>query len=774
MILPKQYTTLAEKLKKDDKGRMAIYDTIDYYIEEATHSNRTQEIYEIRDMIHGVIYENDYKRITNTYNRKTGTDGQEPSFNAKLRNHNILLGLINLLVGEFGRRAHEYEVIDFNPDDESAYKDALVVALRGYYQQEVINTLNNIGFPTGEESQELPTLEQYKENFKQSYDANLVLTGQEALDYIHFNQDLEDKYITAYWDWVAYGCVYTYKQVLNDDVIVQIVPADEMFVPYEKNNIYVEDRSYAVRKQIVTVSYMIDTFKDLDKSILEKLDSDARNYNMSGNSVVVPVGKGGLMREAPAYINGSNYNSILGTGNTVALYHVQFKTWVPIGILTYEDELGQVTTMQVDETYKLNEEQGDIDIEWIWENLVFQAWKYDNHYLNVGPLVENRAELNNTSIQKLSYNGREELSPSGGVASLIKEGMDYQRLINTVHYQAEKYINRHKGTMTVMPFGLIPKKQGMTAKDVMYHADATGILWIDETSPNASYAGQMIKSINTSDMNFVKECLEFIRETKGEYWESIGMTPQRYADIGTSAGKSTTEQAIVRSAIITAELTRRFEKVMEKDYEGVVDLSKLAWINGKKAKYIRSDGSQAVINLNADNVIHHLNRSYGVFVKNSTNNTEAITALRGLGQAMIQNGADVSIIPKLYSTNSTTRLSRIIEKQQELTRKFEEQMKATEAENQKQLQQMVNDNDADNREMEKYKIDSQLEGVKYTADRRAESGDSNEPQEARPANEIEMMLANHKVLDDTEKRRQKDEDLKLKNKQINKINNKTK
>jgi hypothetical protein len=51
-------------------------------------------------------------------------------------------------------------------------------------------------------------------------------------------------------------------------------------------------------------------------------------------------------------------------------------------------------------------------------------------------------ELNNSSAQKISYNGRFNTSSTGEVRSIVKSGRPYQVIYNILHYQFEKTINK--------------------------------------------------------------------------------------------------------------------------------------------------------------------------------------------------------------------------------------------------------------------------------------------------------------------------------------------
>lgn len=745
MILPPQMLSQAEKEKRHEvTGRNNIEETIDYYIESCSWSQYTSEILALYKAVEGHLSQDDYRLLQNPQNKQKPDDAPL-QFNAVLKNFNILKGVVNLLMGEFGRRAHEYEVASINPSDEMSFKDGLNLLIKDYYAQAVANNLHDIGFQLGQKVQELPPLEEYLAPYKQKFESTRLISGQEVLDYIRYNCDLDSKYLDLYWDWVITGGAFTYKKVNHDDVYFEVVPRHEIYVPFEKHSRFVEDYSYAVRKQVLPVFKIVDLFrgrlKEDDMILLESAIRDGLSMQFAD---VQLTGRNGAIKLPTLYVgNNSTFNSINTASNGVELYHVVYKTFREYQVLTYEDGLGQIRTMEVGEDYKLQPELGDISLEKNWENIVYQGYKCLGLYLDCGPLLENRADLNQEGLQKLPYNGIVERSIDGELQSIVKEGLPYQRIVNVLHYQMEKLINKNKDKLLVMPYGLVPTKKGIDVKKQMYHADATSILWVDETSPNAANAAQMIKAIDLSLGSYIKDVISLIQFTKQSYWEAIGMNAQRYADVGQNAGKAVTEQAIVRSAIITYELTRQFDKLIEKDYTGLLDLSKLAYIDGKKAKYIRSDSSIGFLNLNQDGAIYHSENSYNVFIKDASLNSEAIQAIRGQAVNLIQNGGNMSVIGKLYSTNNTAKLTSILEKLEANKREFDQLMQKQKDDAQLALQESVNANDAANREAEKYKVDMQYQGVVDSATIR--SNNTTDISTPRTPNAVEQQLANHKV-----------------------------
>lgn len=193
MILPPQKLSSADKLARHETtDRNNIEETIDFYLEQCNWGKQTDEILSLYKAVEGQLVD-DYSLIQNPFNQEKTADTSR--YNAVLKNYNILKGIANLLMGEFGRRTHEYNVTSINPGDDFAFKDGLNLVIRNYYSQAIANQLAELGMDHGKEIVELLPLEKYVEEFKQSFDETRIISGQEILDYIKFNCDLDAKYI---------------------------------------------------------------------------------------------------------------------------------------------------------------------------------------------------------------------------------------------------------------------------------------------------------------------------------------------------------------------------------------------------------------------------------------------------------------------------------------------------------------------------------------------------------------------------------------------------
>jgi len=710
-IYPKQKLTLKEKLKRSSSGSKTWgEENVDYFIEQTLLDGEHEEMIRLYKVMGTELDKSDYDYILNPFN----TDIEKyTKFSARLRNFDIITPVIELYVGEFGKRLKNYQVIATNPDLENKYKRELGEVLKMYYAQMAINSLNKLGINTGKETVEQPNVDEVIQKFDRTYTENHVITGNEILDYIKYNEDLDEKYILMYYDWLIVGRIISYKDVNFNDVNLEHVSALESYFPKNSESPFIEDGDWFVRKRSVTPNYILDKFHDrLDDDAVSVLDelNRTKDYQLTGEFTWLPTAY--ISNDADKRIF-SLHDSVFG----VNLYHVVWRSFQKVGILYRYNEIGEIEEIDVDDTYVLDKESGDIEIEWEWITQVWEGWviresSIADIYIDVRPLPYDRAELNNKSEQKLPYNGRYLCTQEGEIISLAKTGYTYQILYNVVHYQMERLINRNMDKIIVLPIGMIPKdKEGWDEEKTLYHSRASGFLFMDETSPSAALALQGIKVLDASLGSFINDSRELLLGIKSDWWDAIGMNRQRYGDTKASDGKGVTEQAIFRSAIISEELNRKFEKFQEKDYEGLLDLSKIAFLGGKKSKYINSEEREAFLNMNADDVIYHMNTSYGVFVKNSAEETRKVEELRGYMFSYAQNSGSSSIFMEALDLKNYTKGKEVIRKLEENERKLNEDLKRRELEITSKIEEEKRSSEKADRDIKIYEADMKYEAT---------------------------------------------------------------
>jgi len=243
---------------------------------------------------------------------------------------------------------------------------------------------------------------------------------------------------------------------------------------------------------------------------------------------------------------------------------------------------------------------------------------------------------------------------------------------------------KNKDKLMLMPLGIIPK--GWDRSKFMYFADSTGFAWFDETNENLPRVLNALKSIDMSLGKYASEMINFMSAVKQEWWEYVGMNPQRFGNVKASAGKATTEQAILRSSILTEELNRKFDKYLEKEYQGLLDLAKYAYVNGKKGAFITSEGYRKLANIDGPSLI---NSDLGVHAKNSAVEANKLNEIKMLSQSAMQNGYTLSDMIDLHDSNNIARIKLLVKKGEAIQQKLQQQQQESEQNALLQKEEMI-------------------------------------------------------------------------------------
>lgn len=712
MILPNQKVSNKEKFSINKETNSSnVRDTANYYIDQIGANDHHDEIIRLFKFLDfDFIDERDYNYVLNPFNTKIE---KYTKFRGKLRNFNIIAPVIEMFLSEYGRRNHNPSVLQSNPLDETAKEKALNEFWRGYYNQRSVNKLNELGVNTGKPTVEQPDEKEAKEDFERNYSSDRIIEGKIILDYILYSQDVKDKYIDLYLNYLVCGRPITYKAVRHNDVEFEVIPPHEAYFPHSINKKRIEERDWFIRKYKATPSQIKDDYGDvLSDSLLQKIDDYNSNNNIDGiNNHTAP-----LVFVASDELSSKYSVNAIEEENGCLLYHVVYKSLKRIGVLKYINKIGKEVEEEVEDNYKLDRDKGDISISYVWKNCIYEVLKVilndEEDYIIERELPYDRSELNNSSANLLPYNGLALTTISGEIKSIVKSGINYQTIYNILKYSFEKTMNKNKGKISVIPLGLINKgKRGWDEEKSMYYAEANDTLFIDETSPNAALALQGLKVLDQSLGQYAKETIAFCEQIKQEWWDSVGMNRQRYGETLASDGKATNEQAIFRSSLITENSLRTFEKLQEKDYLGLLDLSKFAFIEGKKGDYINSEGRQAFLNLNLDGAVYHSESSYNIYLIFSKEEEEKIERLKDYVFNFTQNGGDLSIALDALDIKSFALGKEMIKKEEKLRKKTEQE----EAQKDREVQENIEASQANTaeaeRELRKYEADLKYKGV---------------------------------------------------------------
>lgn len=713
-IFPKQKVSYKEKSAEDFLWAKECAEYI------RANADFDSDIYKEMDVLYrarvGMLDPSDYKLQSNPFNADAGSKLASAPFT--VRQYPLIEPICDLMLSEFGKRPRVMDVVAINDHVDNEFKQAAKIIYSSHLKQRFINELHAQGINIGEQISE-EELQAKTEKQLEEVTNTLAQDGQNSIDVLKYELKLIDKWQQGFDDWLTVGRIVTYKDVRNNDVHYKPISPRNYCSSYDRDNsLNGEDAPDGIYRDYWSLNRIIDEFRDElsdeDLDELERIAESDSSFTDTASSVSVPIG-GAMTKSAVR----ERYKNTTLTDREVSVHHVVWKGWKKVGVLTYINPLGQVIQKEVDETYKLDKLNGDLEVSWEWINEVWETWILgESFYVRTRPIVLQRNDISNISLCKLPYNERRRYNRLGEIVSVVKTGLSFQFTYNHLNYAFEKMMNKNKDKVTFFPIGLIPKKPGFTTDGFMYTANNLSFAFYDESVPGAAAAIQGIKVVDMSLAEYAAKTYELLQLVKQEFWDAVGMNRQRYGDVSNSAGKGTTEQAIYRSSMISEESYRQVDEFVESDLNGLLDCSRMAWIDGKKSKIVNSSNQKINVEIASP---HFSLTDYLVFVRNGDEEAAKTRTMRDLALSFIQNDTPKSLVVDIVDSDNITNLRRILKEYDDVQRDLiERQQQAAEQTNQIE-QEKINRDD----ETKRYVSDNQKEAIIEAAKIRANASNSN-------------------------------------------------
>ena len=662
--IPKQRIPLSQK---DEKWRK---DCVDAFINLSKFgiSERRAYLRSLYDYYNGVIDEEDYNYVLKPYGKT------RKNFPTKLRNYPIIKPIIDLLLGEKSKRPLEYSVTIQNADAISQKEEQLQNLLLNNIRTQFLNELIKQGQVEGEQ-QEVPLPKQIQEEFNRSYVDSRAIRGQYSLNYIMSQQEIYDKFQKQWFHFLVAGECYSHKGVRRNEPFYEVINPLDVDFDKDPDIDFVEDGDWAIIRKFSHASTIIDAYGEFlsDEQILE-LESPTHT-------------------SAEAYLlyraEASGADDNIYRNRLIEIVTVYWKSRKRIGFLNYIDpNTGTQEVKEVDETFKLTKEmkeQTNATLEWEWVNEVWEGIRIDRRfYIKMNPLAIQRTSMDNPSICKLPINGRKYSDINSQPISLVSLGIPYQLNYNIYKYRMELAIARSKDIIAQFDINMIPKNWDMDK--FMYFVEGTGIAWVDYNKEGIQLSPQH-QSVLDMSIKTITQYLTLLESIMVEWEKLSGVNRQRQGSMGTYEGKGTSQQAIIQSSHITEDLFRKFSNFEQRELQGLIDYSKVAWINGKKGMFVMPDNTLAELEVDG---LGHLETEYGIFVSDAGKDVEKLQAIRGFAQAAVQNGLPMSAAISIFESDSFPQIKdkiRQAEKAQEELNKAQQEAQQQQQQQQMQIQQ---------------------------------------------------------------------------------------
>jgi hypothetical protein len=703
-IFPDQFKT--EKEKKDESW---IKNTMDYFANKAyaEYVKNRDTFVKNYDLVKGILRMEDFYQEpqVRSFTDMLTADLQLPSY---VKHYSIITTPINELVGEITKRPDGYRIKAFDEDSQSEELDFKTEILQNFVITQAKQKIQEKFALQGQELEEEQLQEMTLEDVKDELDsytsaaekwANHILTATKA----EFN--VKEKSEDAFRDMLISAREYYHIYEDNSKVGYNIEvanPKNTWFLTTPDRK-YISDPTgraqgaYAAGTvQVMELSEIIESVPDLTKEEIDHLRSSLQDYGLInvresnlGNPNVTPgidsvtydtydplVLQTRMIIESEMKENNDGLKDFLGLTSNVSSFGYKYVVvrcyWLSkkkIGKLIYLDELGNEQSTLVDENYKSGTVPTEQSLEWGWINQWYQGIKVGPDIYHIKPFKL----LNYCPIIGINYEVK-----NTEAKSLVDLMKPFQVLYNVCMNQLYKLLEKEVGKVYLTSIRHVPVPKDGDAQDALdiweMEARNRGVVFIDDSPENLKSPSSFnqFRDIDLTRTQEIKSRYELAIQLKNECWELIGMSRQRLGSVSASESATGTQAAIQQSYAQTEPLFVAHEYVLGQLYQAIIDAS--LYIESKKPQstisYITSDGESAFVQVNGTDLKF---RDLKVFATNRPEDKKSFEEIRGLSQAVIQNGGSLHDIIELYSTDSLRQMKKVFKQLKDRQEQLQDQ-----------------------------------------------------------------------------------------------------
>jgi hypothetical protein len=719
-IFPDQFKT--EKEKQDESW---IKNTMDYFSNKAysEYIKNRDTFVKNYDLIKGILRPEDFYQEPEVRSF-TDTLTADLALPAYVKHYSIITTPINELVGEISKRPDAFRVKAFDEDskaEELEFKTGILQEfVMNQAKQKILEKAAIAGEEIEEEELQQMTIQQVQDELD-SYTsaaekwANHILTCQKA-DFV-----LKEKSEDAFRDMLisAREFYHIYEDNSKLGFNIEVANPKNTWFLSTPDRKYISDPTgraqgaYAAGTvQMMELSEIIEAIPDITKDEIDHLRSSLQDYGLInvresnlGNPDAAPgqdsvqydtydpaVLQTRMIIESEMKQNDDGLQDFLGLTNNVSSFGYKYVVvrcyWISkkkIGKLIYTDEMGNEQSMLVDENYKKGTIPTEQSLEWGWINQWYQGIKIgpDIYHikpyklLNYCPIIGITHEVKNTEARSL--------------VDLMKP---FQVLYNVCMNQLYKLLEKEVGKVYLTSIRHVPIPKDGDAQDALdiweMEARNRGVVFIDDSPENLKSPSSFNqhREIDLTRTQEIQSRYNLAIQLKNECWELIGMSKQRMGSVSASETATGTNTAITQSYSQTEPLFVAHEYVLGQLYQAIIDAS--LYVESAKPQstisYITSEGESAFVQVNGTDLKF---RDLKVFLTNRPEDKQMFNEIRGLSQAVLQNGGSLHDIIELYSTNSVRDMKKVFKGLKERQEQLEDQKMQQQQQQIEQQQQIA-------------------------------------------------------------------------------------
>lgn len=647
------------------------------------------------DLLEGKLHMEDLKMIINPYNLDASFIPEN------IQHYPIINSKLNVLKGEESERVFDFRAIVTNPNAISEMEEEKNQAVNAQLQQLMMNT-------SQDEEEFQAELEKLGDYFTYEYQDKREVRANRVLNHYMkeyempqmFNKGFTDAYAVAE---EAYQC-----DIIGGEPTVEKITPNTMQIIRSGNSDKIEDADMIILERYKNPGWVIDTYWDqLSKKDIEKIENAGTlreglvdsmdNIDAATGNPLVPLFQDWTAGDA--VMNGRYLFDEGGSGSlvpydlngNVRVLTVYWKSRRKIKkVKSYDPVTGEEQFNFYPENYHCNPELGEEE-QTFWINEAWEGTKIgEDIYVNMRPRPVQYNRLSNPSRCHFGIIGSIYNINGDEPFSMVDMVKPYAYLYDVIHDRLNKTLAKNLGKIVRMDFAKVPK--GWDTDKWLYYISVNGIAVEDsyKEGENGRATGVLAGAMNNNSNgvidaslgNEIQQYVNMLEWISTKIGEILGISKQREGQISNRETVGGVERATLQSSHITKWLFFTHDSVKKRVLECFLETAKAAF-KGRKVKfdYILANGSKETVEFDGDEFAEC---DYGIVVDNSNGTQELNQKLDVLAQAALQTQTlNFSTIMQLYTTQSVAEKQRIVENNE----KKREQMQQQQQQQQLQIQQ---------------------------------------------------------------------------------------
>lgn len=586
------------------------------------------------------------------------------TFPVEPKHYDAITPKLNTLRGEEINRPFNILVTSANPNSHGDLEKEKLRMVHDSVLSRLAKKLEAQGVSINAPEGEAKSQSDIEKDMTLEYSEMREKLGQHALNHIRHAQELEDKFLTGWFDLLVAGMEVYWTGIVNNEPIIRNV--NPLYFDYDRNEDikYIEDSAWAMEWRWMASPEVHDEYHNVltEKEVKQVEEMKGANQDrLSHQPGRIPFSYGSNID------TGRGHNSYISNSTTIVkVVRVEWKSLRRVGFLTFKGKDGKLKEKLVDDGFKPNKEEGET-IEWDWINEVWEATLIGNDIVvNVRPKPNQHKSIDNPSKCKLGYTGLVHNRRNSSNHSLVDTLKPHQVLIDIVMYRLELALARAKGKGLIFDVAQIPRSKGINMQRWLYYLDIFGIAFINSFEEGTGkFQGQaskfnQFKEFDLTLSNTIQQYIAILDKLESMIDTISGINPQREGQVGSRDLASTTKTAIQQSSNITEPLFYSHQQAKKHALKNLLEEAKLAWINGKKGQYVMPDLARVFFTIEPE---LFCDEDYDVYVSNSAKDAKTLEMINSLAEVAIQqNQLELQDLITIFQSESIAEARDIFEK----------------------------------------------------------------------------------------------------------------